>query len=340
MIPSIISHPPSLASPSSPDRTESPSPSVAATSQATAVASSTTASARPAMSRAATAAKLRALSPLSVPERQGGHKRFPSRDAGELAAECGRISQAPRSACLESPPGLFPEKPVGLPVLRHAASTSVLQEKSLKARGWNALTADDAGALAKAGSDRQTLAAQYEQTDFWKNGERAGLIRMKRENAGTGAADAVYRMAAAALIKFPELQYNKNTKFHSTLIRQPGGACLLEDARTRNTAPPVDGRKYIFVTMPDSTVRVCPQASGGNGHAQVSGYAPYVKYAGEVIFEKGKEVSATRQSGTYLPPPENARELSGLNCEFIDDFQAFGRESTGQAAAAHAGRLD
>ncbi|MEC4722986.1 hypothetical protein RY831_27890 [Noviherbaspirillum sp. CPCC 100848] len=99
---------------------------------------------------------------------------------------------------------------------------------------------------------------------------------------------------------------------------------MLENPETKQVNPPIDGQRYVFVTMPGTgpaaDIRVCPMASGGHGHAQVSGNAPYVRYAGEVIFKDGKETHATPQSGTYLPPLENARTLSGLNCEFTSKF--------------------
>lgn len=168
---------------------------------------------------------------------------------------------------------------------------------------------------------RNKLNTEYQQTDFWKNLDREGLIRMKPGNAGTGAGEAVRRLAAAMLIKYPTQGYNAAANSHSTLIRQNDGSCLLEDAKSKMTKPPVDGQKYIFVTMPDGAIRVGPKATAGNGHAQISGYAAYVKFAGEVIFENGKEARATPQSGTYLPPLENAAALSGLNCKFTENFE-------------------
>lgn len=177
------------------------------------------------------------------------------------------------------------------------------------------------------------MSAQIEQTDFWNEVERNGLIRMKREANGRGAADSVYRLAAAALVKFPGLGYNPNTQFHSRLIRQDDGTCLLEEARSGTVAPPVDGKKYIFVSMPDGSVRLSP-ATSKYGPAQVSGYAPYVRYAGEVIFRDGRETRATRQSGTYLPAPESARELSGLHCDFLEDFRALSEMDAGRAGPA------
>ncbi len=151
--------------------------------------------------------------------------------------------------------------------------------------------------------------------------DKEGQVRMKKHDSvsGNGAPSVVYLRAAIVLVKEKD-GFDPQLKHHSTLIRQTDGTWKLKNAETGAMSEPLPKKRYVFVTMLDGTIRVAPKTSGGHGHAQVSGYAPYVKYAGEVMFENGKELHATPQSGTYLPPLEKARQYSGFNCDFTESF--------------------
>jgi hypothetical protein len=66
-------------------------------------------------------------------------------------------------------------------------------------------------------------------------------------------------------------------------------------------------------------IRIDRAFNGGNAHAKLAGFAPYVKFVGEVRFDEAcRPAEATRQSGTYLPPKGNERVLSGIDCDFTD----------------------
>jgi hypothetical protein len=58
---------------------------------------------------------------------------------------------------------------------------------------------------------------------------------------------------------------------------------------------------YIFVTMPSGAIRISTRNQ--NGHVSLSGLSRYIKYAGEVSFDKNQKIiSWNNASYSYSPP--------------------------------------
>lgn len=224
---------------------------------------------------------------------------------------------------------MFAEETIGAPPLRHAASTSSLQQRYGLEQGPASKPSASLDLDLDLGLSNRDWRKRAKATAFWtctpgrddQEAEREGLIRMKKADSrsGTGASQLTYLKAAIVLVK-EENGFDGRFKDHATLIRQSDGSWQLEDARTGEKSVPKDNEPFIFVTMPDGQIRVRSKRQTGTGHPQVSGNAPYVRFAGEVIFRDGKEWRATPQSGTYLPPLEKAAEYSGFHCRFTKDF--------------------
>jgi hypothetical protein len=178
-----------------------------------------------------------------------------------------------------------------------------------------------------------------ENTAFYRLEDRPGQVRMKSnrreypDKPGVGAADPPYKLAARVAALYPELGHDPKVKDHSVLVKQDDGSYMLKDVTSGKMTRPESGKPYIFVTMlrnpddetdepPDGIpreIRIDRRFNGGNAHAKMAGFAPYVKFVGEVQFDDAfRAAEATRQSGTYLPPKGNERTLSGIDCDFTD----------------------
>lgn len=91
------------------------------------------------------------------------------------------------------------------------------------------------------------------------------------------------------------------------------------DYQTKNYFKPDSYRKYVFVTMPDKTIRVALDGSSSSVHSLLANNAPYVRYAGEVVFDENQRIhSWNNQSGSYCPPP-----VLAFQAEFNDGIARF-----------------
>lgn len=173
---------------------------------------------------------------------------------------------------------------------------------------------------------RRELLAAAKKTPFYTNSEEGnidGLVRMKLNTPGSvgGVAELVLQMAAMVLVdrELAEAGCYTNRKKYSALTRMDDGTWEAESAENKEKWTPENGRKYIFATMKDGTIRIGTSEQGKNGHAVLAGYSPYVRYAGEVMFEDKRPVRFSPRSGTYMPPMEmSANAGFGPECECID----------------------
>ncbi len=94
---------------------------------------------------------------------------------------------------------------------------------------------------------------------------------------------------------------SKNYKGLS-LEKSPEGKWVIKDNMNNQLFEPEAGVPYIFVTMPSGTIRISTR--GENGHVTLSGIARYVRYAGEVIFDKNQKIVLwNNASYSYSPSP-------------------------------------
>jgi hypothetical protein len=87
-----------------------------------------------------------------------------------------------------------------------------------------------------------------------------------------------------------------------SLEKSPAGKWFIKDNMNNQLFEPEAGVPYIFVTMPSGKIRVSTR--GKDGHVSLSGTARYVKYAGEVVFDKDQKIASwNNASYSYFPAP-------------------------------------
>jgi hypothetical protein len=219
-----------------------------------------------------------------------------------------------------------------------AVETPVDPDQSHKRRYTPPASPEPEGPVA-AKAVKVSLKERMESTPFYQLQERPGQVRMKSnrreypDKPGVGAGDPSYKVAARVAALYPELGHDQKVKDHSVLVKQDDGSYMLKDVMSGKMTRPESGKPYIFVTMlrnpddetaepPDGIpreIRIDRNFNGGNAHAKLAGFAPYVKFVGELRFDDAyRAAEATRRSGTYLPPKGNERVLSGIDCDFTD----------------------
>jgi hypothetical protein len=85
------------------------------------------------------------------------------------------------------------------------------------------------------------------------------------------------------------------------LVELSGKRWAIYDSVSQNTSQPVPAQTYAFVTMPDHSIRITLAIK--SAHIQLSGISRYIRYAGEVKFDKQQKIASwNNQSGGYYPP--------------------------------------
>jgi hypothetical protein len=86
------------------------------------------------------------------------------------------------------------------------------------------------------------------------------------------------------------------------LEKSADGKWFIKDNVSQQLFEPEPGVAYIFVTMPSGAIRISTRNE--NGHVSLSGLSCYIKYAGEVSFDKNQKIiSWNNASYSYSPPP-------------------------------------
>jgi hypothetical protein len=91
--------------------------------------------------------------------------------------------------------------------------------------------------------------------------------------------------------------------YEGLLLEKSGdGKWFIKDSVSHQLFKPEPTISYIFVTMPSGAIRISTRDQ--NGHVSLSGLSRYVKYAGEVSFDKNQKIiSWNNASYSYCPPP-------------------------------------
>jgi hypothetical protein len=102
-----------------------------------------------------------------------------------------------------------------------------------------------------------------------------------------------------------------------SLEKSPEGKWFIKDNMNNQLFEPEADMSYIFVTMPNDTIRISTR--GKHGHVSLSGFARYVKYAGEVTFDKYQRITSwNNASYSYIPPP-----FLAFQANFQEDTRRF-----------------
>ncbi|MGH8806387.1 MAG: hypothetical protein ACREX0_00745 [Noviherbaspirillum sp.] len=170
---------------------------------------------------------------------------------------------------------------------------------------------------------------------YTKRAEKDGLVRLKHndeypQGSGKGVGDPLFRLATASLVNYPEFGFNPNIEAYSIARKGEDGRWMaypVEHVREDNGSLTVrllgakawafeEGKRYIYVTMPDNTIRVAQLEDQKNSHFRLAGSAPYVLCAGEVFFDDRMPSRCNPMSGTYIPE-DHALQNAGFGCALV-----------------------